>query len=67
VDWLFFAATSALIFARRCTPRLRLIWCLDLSPLIADIHRLYLEMWKSGNPVIWHRTRYRARFEKRGR
>jgi hypothetical protein len=38
-----------LILARRATPRLRLIECLDLSPLIADISRLYRVIGESDN------------------
>jgi hypothetical protein len=37
LDGFVFAATSALIFARRTTTRLRLIWCLLFSPFRFDI------------------------------
>src|SRR5262249_49928277 len=37
LDWLLRAGSIALIVARRCPPRLRVLDALDLSPLIADI------------------------------
>jgi Cu+-exporting ATPase len=56
LDWFFFAASSALILARRRMARLRLMECRDLSPLIADIDQYYSLSIGHRPSAIGHRT-----------
>ena len=50
LDGFFFAATIALIFARRRTTRFRLIWCRDLSPF----NLRHQQILPFGNSEIWN-------------